>query len=288
MKLRQLIKAHFDTNGPTPMGRGVVDYVIQPNVLTVYQEEINTCTDFGGAKVNIVPEVKSGKPQRVLNGYDEEGVPMYGMKFETIAVGSEEPMVTVKLGPNTKFAPVVNLFSISLSPEIFDPQDIFKTKLDTVWITPSIYEPDLMKPLKRIIVTFNPETAQDSAISVLKKEMREIDKVEERPEFTITADKKEKVEEQIKENLDVAKDVMETINKDEITSKIQEEENKYIQTLLDMVHKCFTEPSSHTMPSKRTILLRVTKNSLVENDKPINNPDDTVVVLSNGNQNENK
>ena len=289
MKLRQLLKAHFDTNGPTKMTtngkfNGVLDYIVNPNVLSVYLDELNQCIEFNGSRVEIVPDVKKGKPKRVLAGYDEEGVPSYQMKLETVSL-NDEPMVTVKLGTTTKFAPVVKIFSIALSPEIFDASDLFTTKVDTAYITPSIMDPETLQPTKRIVVTFSPEVAQDAAIKLLKKEIKETETEEIKPEFKLKIEDvpeekaKEEVDKQINENADEAKGMMETISKDEIKIKIHEQEEQYLQTLLELVQNCFREPSKHALPSKRAILLRLTADSLVENDKPTLNPADTVVVL---------
>ena len=76
MKLRQLLKAHFDTNGATPMGRGIIDYILTPKLLQVYSEELNQCNEFSGSRVEIIEEIKGGKPQRVITGHDEEGIPI--------------------------------------------------------------------------------------------------------------------------------------------------------------------------------------------------------------------
>ena len=282
MKLRQLLKAHFDTNGPTPMGRGIFDYILTPKLLKLYEDEIKRCIEFNNSRVEIIEEIKSGKPQKVLVGHDEDGIPIYEMKLSTVSMDNE-PIVTTKIGENTKFAPVVKLYSISLGPEIFDPSDIFKTKVDTVWLTPSIYDPESMTPTKRMVITFSPEVAQDLAVKELRKEIKEREKDEEKPEFTVIIDEenKDKKEKIIKEQEQDAQNLMGSINQDELKNKIHEKENGLLQKMLEMVQECFNNPSHYVLPSKRPILIRVTQDSLLTNDKPTIHPSDTTVTLGN-------
>ncbi len=280
MKLRQLIKAHFDTNGPTNMGRGIVDYVLNPELLQVYIEELNHCIEFGGSKIEIINEIKSGKPKRIITGHDEDGIPIYRMELSTVTM-QDEPIVTVKLGAKIKFAPVIKIFSISLGPEIFDPNDIFKTKVNTVWLTPTIYDPETSIPTKRIVVTYSPDTAKDDALKSLRKEIREREKDETKPEFTIKLENDDKAArtEVIKEKETEVQNLMQEVNQDEIKNKIQAAEGEYLQTLVEMVQECFREPDKHILPVKRPILIRLTQDSLVNNDKDVISPDDTMVTL---------
>jgi len=281
MKLRQLLKAHFDTNGPTPMGKGIMDYILNPKLLAVYQEELEQCGEFNGSKIVIIPEVKSGKSQRVMTGYDEEGIPMYDIKFETVSPEGES-IITTKLSERTKFAPVTKIFSISLGPDIFDPQDIFQTKVDTVCITPSIFDQETMKPTKRIVITFDPEVAQDGALKSLKKEIKEREKDEIKPEFTanLETDDEAKKAEIIKEHETEAQNLMGNVNHEELKNKINEKEEEYLQTIVGMVQECFRNPSKFILPTKRPILIRLTKDSLVDNVKPVLLQVDTMVTLS--------
>jgi hypothetical protein len=278
MKLRQLLKAHFDTNGVTPMGRGVTDYILMPKLLNVYLEELHKCHEFAGSNISIIEEIVTGKPKKILQGHDEDGIPMYGMEFET-STPEGETIITHKLSSTTKFAPNVKLFSISLTPELFDPNDVFQTKLHTTWIAPTVYDPETLAPTKRLILTFSPEQAQQQALTILKKEIREVEKDEEKPEFTVSANKVEKQEEQIKEHVDEAKDVMEVIKQDELKEKINEQEEKYIQTLVELVQSCLRNSNDHKMPCKRAILVRATANSFVNNEAQVINPADIFVQL---------
>lgn len=279
MKLRQLLKAHFDTNGPTNMGRGVIDYNLNPQLLAVYEEELAKCVEFSGSKIVIIPEVKSGKPQRALSGYDEDGVPIYNMTLSALSL-DDEPIVTVKLSEKTKFAPTVKIYSISLSPEIFDPQDIFTTKMDTVCITPVMYDLESFTPAKRIVITFSPEKAQDGALKSLRQEIKEQEKDMVKPEYTINAESKNELDQAIKEQETGAKDLMVNVSEDELKTKVQEKQNEYLQTLLGLMSECFNNPEKHNMPCKRTILIRLTADSLVENDRAIIPQADTMVTLN--------
>lgn len=285
MKLKQLLKAHFDTNGPTKMtmnGRfnGVVDWILNPNILNVYLEELNLCSEFAGSQVIILDDVKSGKPQRVLTGHDEDGIPIYEMRLSTVSLENEQ-IITTKLNERTKFAPLVKIYSISLGPEMFDPSDIFQTKVNTALLTPTMYDSDL-SPSKRMVITFSPELAQDAAIKELRQELKEKDKIEDRPEFTVTTDgetTKEQKDAILKEQEINAQNLMEHIDQNELQKKQQVKEDEYLQTILGLVQECFKNPNQHLFPSKRPILIRLTKDSLVENIKPILNPADTVVIL---------
>ena len=279
MKLRQLLKAHFDTNGATPMGRGIIDYILTPKLLQVYSEELNQCNEFSGSRVEIIEEIKGGKPQRVITGHDEEGIPIVEMRLSTVTT-NDEPIVTAKLTEKTRFAPVIKLYSISLGPEMFEPSDLFKTEKDTAYITPSIYNPESMEPTKRIVITFSPEMAQDSAIKELRKEIKEREKDEEKPEFKVKIEEDGvKVEESIKTQETEASDLMGSVNKEEITQKVKEKENEYYDKLVELLKECLNNPTQHMLPAKRSILLRLTQDSLIQNDKPVIHTSDTTVTL---------
>jgi hypothetical protein len=278
MKLQQLLKAHFGTNGPTPMGRGFTDYILTPKLLKVYEEELLQCVEFNGSKIIILSDtdIKSGKPERLLTGHDEDGIPRYEIKLSTVTTDNQ-PIVNVKLGEKIKFAPVIKIFSISLGPEMFDPQDIFTTKVDTVCITPSIYDRETFEPTKRVIITFSPEVAQDDAMKELKKDIVEKEKDENKPEFTIQTNVGDDV---IKEHEKTAENFIESVSKDVITEKIQEKENEYIKKLLDMAADCFKNPEKHLLPLKRSIIIRLTKDSIIESVKSNINIGDTTVTLN--------
>ena len=281
MKLRQLLKAHFDTNGPTPMGRGITDYILTPPILSVYKEELDKCLEFASSEIIILNEVKSGKPQRVISGYDEEGVPISTMKLSTVSLDNE-PIITTKFSETTKFAPIVKIYSISLTPEIFDPTDIFTTKLDTAVISPTIYDNadgGEFTPTKRIIITYSPERAQDDAMKELKHEIREMEQNEEKPEFTVKTDK-DSQDSVIKESETGATELIQQIDQEVIVKKIQEKEETYKQKLLDMLSDCLTNPNQYKLPTKRGILIRLTQDSLIQNDEQIWNPEDKTVTLN--------
>jgi hypothetical protein len=282
MKLRQLLKAHFDTNGPTPMGRGILDYNLNSKLLEVYHEELSKCVEFNGSQIIILSEIKPGKPKRILTGHDEDGIPKYNMTLSTLSL-DDEPIVTLKLNEIAKFAPVVKIYSISLGPEMFDPQDVFKSKLDTVCITPSVYDTESLKPMKRIVITYSPEIAQDSAIKELKKEIREKEKDEDKPEFIVKTEKYQSTEEKdaiIKKEEENAHTLMENIHQDDIKQKVREKEEDYLQKLIGLLEDSFRNPMNYQLPSKRSILIRLTQNSLVDNTTPIINPADLTVTLN--------
>ena len=67
---------------------------------------------------------------------------------------------TLKIDENTKFKKRVYLHSISLTPEIYNPEDVFIPVKNGACITPNFYN-DSFKPSKKICIDFCPEELQD-------------------------------------------------------------------------------------------------------------------------------
>jgi hypothetical protein len=68
---------------------------------------------------------------------------------------------TAKLGDNTKFDGKVFLYNLSFTPEMFDPNSLYKPVKNGALITPALYDPMTFLPTKKIVLTWNPEMAQD-------------------------------------------------------------------------------------------------------------------------------
>ena len=274
MKLRQLLKAHFETNGPTQMGRGILDFELNSKLLTVYLDELHKCFEFSGSEIEIIDTINPGKPKRVITGHDEEGIPMYNLELIPTTIDGET-IVTTKLNEKTKFAPTVKLYSISLTPEMYDTTDFLNGEMDTVQVTPNMYDPQTMKPLNRIILTYSPDTAQHNAINELRRELKAKDDDVDKPEFTV------KIEDgtTIKEQETGVQDLMVNVNETELQDRVNEKNTEYIQKLCDMVKDCFYNPHKYLIPGKRGILIRCTSNSLVQNETPMVNRIDTTVTL---------
>jgi hypothetical protein len=76
---------------------------------------------------------------------------------------------TFKLYDDTKFKGKVYLYNLSLTPEVYDPNLLLNPVKDGAAIGPTIYDPIEFTPRKHILLTWNPEMAQD--ISGINKEL---------------------------------------------------------------------------------------------------------------------
>jgi len=68
---------------------------------------------------------------------------------------------TFKLYDDTKFKGKVYLYNLSLTPEVYDPNLLLNPVKDGAAIGPTIYDPIEFTPRKHILLTWNPEMAQD-------------------------------------------------------------------------------------------------------------------------------
>lgn len=92
---------------------------------------------------------------------------------------------TYKLVEGQKFKGVCYLLSLALTPEVFNPETIHTPVKDGACITPLVYNPETFKPLRKIVLEYNPERAQDGIVDgdyELKMEMKDLlDKVLDNP-----------------------------------------------------------------------------------------------------------
>jgi hypothetical protein len=90
-----------------------------------------------------------------------------------------------KLVEGQKFKGVCYLLSLSLTPEVFNPDTLHTPVKDGVCITPTVYNPETFEPFKKIVLQYNPERAQDGLVDgeyELKMEMKDLlDKVLDNP-----------------------------------------------------------------------------------------------------------
>lgn len=90
-----------------------------------------------------------------------------------------------KLVEGQKFKGICYLLSLALTPEVFNPDTLHIPVKDGACITPSIYNPETFKPLRKIVLEYNPERAQDGFVDgdyELKMEMKDLlDKVLDNP-----------------------------------------------------------------------------------------------------------
>ena len=76
---------------------------------------------------------------------------------------------TFKLYDDTKFKGKVYLYNLSLTPEVYDPNLLLNPVKNGASIGPTMYDPMDFTPIKHILLTWNPEMAQD--ISGINKEL---------------------------------------------------------------------------------------------------------------------
>jgi hypothetical protein len=200
-------------------------------------------------------------------GHDDEG-PVFEVRSDTMTP-ENEPINTYKLDTKLKFGPRVKLYSISLTPTLYDPKDVFETPVNSVYVTPSYSNPPTFIPLKRLILTFSPEQAQDAAMGLLKMELKKMDDEAEKQEFVVSSG------EEIDQTVKIAENQMQTVSKEDIAKLVKEEENKYMEELITMVRNAMTNKTKdYTFPGKRGILLRMTTDSVINDDTVIRSEDD--------------
>ena len=68
---------------------------------------------------------------------------------------------TINLSDLMEFKGRCYLLSLSLTPEMYDPNQLVKTVKNGAAISPTLYDPMTFEPRKHIILTWSPEMAQD-------------------------------------------------------------------------------------------------------------------------------
>ena len=88
---------------------------------------------------------------------------------------------TMKLPKDAKFSGRVFLYSIGLSPEVYDPKTCYDPVKDGACITPTIYDAESFVPMKKIILAHNPECNSDFESDYKKLLHDLLDKVLDNP-----------------------------------------------------------------------------------------------------------
>jgi hypothetical protein len=90
--------------------------------------------------------------------------------FPTFKVGDDKVFTTqtYKYSEGVKFKGKGYLYSIYLTPELYDPSKMLEPVKNGAAISPAIYNPMTFEPTKHILLTWSPEMAQD--LSVTKDE----------------------------------------------------------------------------------------------------------------------
>ena len=83
--------------------------------------------------------------------------------FPTFKVGEDKTLTvqTFKYKEGMKLKGKCYLYSISLTPEMYDPIKAFEPVKNGASISPTVYDPMTFEPRKHILLTWSPEMAQD-------------------------------------------------------------------------------------------------------------------------------
>ena len=87
--------------------------------------------------------------------------------YPTFKVGDDKVLTTqtYKYKEGMKFKGKGYLYSISLTPELYDPSKMLEPVKNGAGISPAIYNPMTFEPTKHILLTWSPEMAQDLSIT---------------------------------------------------------------------------------------------------------------------------
>ncbi len=158
MKISEFLQDLFEKTGPT-FGGNVIsdDYMLTPEMLKIPQikEGLLKCEEFENTKELII-----------MDGPRQE-IEIEGQK------AGMKPTSTMKLIEGIKFKEKVYLYSIFLTPAIYEPSDFIKPIKDDVCITPILYTPGDFVPMKAISVFFSPESHQDANSKINEKAEQE-------------------------------------------------------------------------------------------------------------------
>ena len=87
--------------------------------------------------------------------------------YPTFKVGEDKTLSvqTYKYKEGMKFKGKGYLYSISLTPELYDPSKMLEPVKNGAAISPAIYNPMTFEPTKHILLTWSPEMAQDLSVN---------------------------------------------------------------------------------------------------------------------------
>lgn len=78
----------------------------------------------------------------------------------------------LKLSKNTKFKGKLHLYSITLTPKMYNPDEFKKPVKDGCVLTPTMYNPEDFTPFKEIIIRFNPESEPGTTEEMKKEQIK--------------------------------------------------------------------------------------------------------------------
>jgi hypothetical protein len=127
------------------------------------EDRLNTLTGIEG--VGALYGVELEKFKKIIKECDEfakcdslDILTMPIVKGENDKVYTTE---TIKLSDLMEFKGRCNLLSLSLTPEMYDPNQLIKPVKNGAAIGPIMYDPMTFEPRKHILLTWSPEMAQD-------------------------------------------------------------------------------------------------------------------------------
>jgi len=100
------------------------------------------------------------------------------------------PTVTRKMGDDVTFKKRVFLYSISLTPEIYSPEDLNKPVKDNAYISHTVYNALDMTPNKFICLGYSPEGLQDDVFMKRMQLHTLLDKILDNPQDYIPTPKR--------------------------------------------------------------------------------------------------
>lgn len=144
---------------------GIMDVCVYGPNLEPYKDKILECEEFAECEELII------------------------MKFPVTIDGDGNKIntKTYKITENQKFKGKCYLLSLSLTPEMFDPNKMYEPVLNGSCITPTVYDINTFEPRKKIIMEFNPEADQDferiNPENEIRKKLHErLDQILDNPE----------------------------------------------------------------------------------------------------------
>jgi hypothetical protein len=133
MKLKELLADRFGDNHIYP------DHPYRRAELEPIKEQILNCDEF----------------------FECQSIDFIDFPTITTADGNVFTAQTIKLDNNMRFIEDAVIYSISLTPEVYDPNRILTPVKDGAAIGPTVYDPMDFTPKRQILLTWTPEMAQD-------------------------------------------------------------------------------------------------------------------------------
>jgi len=164
MKLKEFIQKTIDEDNHLDQFGFKATALYGKKVLEQYKEQILKCEEFKG-----------------LTSLEFAEFPAYKDENDEV-----KTIMTYKLGDNTIFNGKGIILSLSLTPEMFDPNKLTTPVKDGAVITPTFYNHKNFEPYKRIVLEFSPERMQDGISNheeIVRQELHDLlDKVIDNPQ----------------------------------------------------------------------------------------------------------